>query len=812
MTSPIRVPASGPQPASVLVVGEAPGADDEWKLAPFMGGSGQELTRMLHEAGLIRTDMRLTNVCQYRPDRNDLTTLLETTKAKASKKGLTQFRCGKFHDQIIAEGIQALREEIAATRPSLIVALGETALWALTGESGVTNWRGSLLDLHPDMVAEGHPQPQVLPTYNPAAIMRMWDWRSIAVRDLQRAAAYLEHPEKYQYPLYQFAIRPTISGTVTTLRALLNDLEKGELRLACDIETIARNIACVGLAWSRLDAICIPFMDKGGAPYWNEDEEVFVYGLLKEVLTHPNAYIVGQNFNYDKQHFAKHWGYPPRLRFDTMLAQHTLYPGLPKALDFISSMYCHYHRYWKDELKEYHKMPDDVHQFWTYNCLAGDTKILLSTGEYKKLQDVQVGDTLYAFEETGSDARYARRMRLAIVTNKWQSYKPVFRYSFSDGTYLDATEDHKIISSSGKHSRSEFIWKEFRDLCVGDLVVSCGTPWSVGTEYDDAWFAGILDGEGTVGFANTDGKCYPRIGFSQKSGRVLTRALAVLARHNFSVRISEKSGVTYVDINGGLAEQLRLLGTFVTSRLLHNFREASAKQGLSGFAGLSRPTLLCVTPLGEMPVYDISTTQGTFIANGVIVHNCKDCVITWESSVALEGLLDHANLREQFDFQMTMAQHVFNTMLLGVRIDQRRRSDVAAELMIAISDREALINQVVGFPLNVGSPKQMKEFFYDELGFDPIIHRKTKKPTLDDDALTKLGKKNPILAPLVELIAEKRSLGVFLSTFCLMPLDSDGRMRTSYNVAGTETFRFNSGENAFGNGGNLQNIPKGEEE
>jgi DNA polymerase I-like protein with 3'-5' exonuclease and polymerase domains len=106
----------------------------------------------------------------------------------------------------------------------------------------------------------------------------------------------------------------------------------------------------------------------------------------------------------------------------------------------------------------------------------------------------------------------------------------------------------------------------------------------------------------------------------------------------------------------------------------------------------------------------------------------------------------------------------------------------------------------------------MKEFFYDDLGVQVVLHRKTKKPTLDDEALQKIGKKNPLLQPLLDLIAEKRSLGVFLSTFCLMPLDSDMRMRTYYNVAGTETFRLNSGENAFGSGGNLQNIPKGEEE
>lgn len=550
----LKVPSSGPCPADVMIVGEAPGADEEIKRAPFVGMSGKELDRMLHEVGFIRADMRVANVCRYRPPGNDISHFIETARSKAVAKGMTHFWKGKYFNDLVEEGREELRKEIAEVRPKMIIALGETALWALCGVSGITSWRGSLLNLHEDM---GDTSIVVIPTYHPAAILRMWDWRAIAVRDLKRASDYIANPSAYSYPPYAFSIRPTLTGVTQTLQSLLSDLSKGSVRIACDIETIARHIACVGIAWSELEAICIPFIDAGGKDYWNEDEEVHVYGLLKKVLTHPNAFVIGQNFNYDRQHFAKHWGYSPNLRFDTMLAQHVLFPGLPKSLDFLSSMYCRWHRYWKDELKEYHKMPSDVHQFWSYNA--------------------------------------------------------------------------------------------------------------------------------------------------------------------------------------------------------------------------------------------------------------KDCVITWEVANVLDGLIDGANLREQFNFQMRMNEHVFRTMLRGIKVDVARRSKVANELMEAIGARERLIHQIVGEELNVGSPKQMKEFFYDSLGFQPILHRKTKKPTLDDDALRRLTAKNPIIAPLVELITEKRSLGVFLSTFCLMPLDSDLRMRTSYNVAGTETFRFSSGENAFGSGGNLQNIPKGDE-
>jgi hypothetical protein len=55
-----------------------------------------------------------------------------------------------------------------------------------------------------------------------------------------------------------------------------------------------------------------------------------------------------------------------------------------------------------------------------------------------------------------------------------------------------------------------------------------------------------------------------------------------------------------------------------------------------------------------------------------------------------------------------------------------------------------------------------------------------------------------------------RSIGVFVSTFMDSRLDDDGRMRSSFNIAGPETYRLSSSQNPFGNGMNLQNVPTGD--
>jgi DNA polymerase-1 len=106
----------------------------------------------------------------------------------------------------------------------------------------------------------------------------------------------------------------------------------------------------------------------------------------------------------------------------------------------------------------------------------------------------------------------------------------------------------------------------------------------------------------------------------------------------------------------------------------------------------------------------------------------------------------------------------------------------------------------------------MTDFFYRELAQKEIRSRKSKGLTVDDAALEKIGQREPLLLPLLDRIAELRSLGVFRSTFLEAPTDIDDRMRCSFNIPGTATYRFSSSQNAFDSGMNLQNLPVGDEE
>lgn len=370
---PLKTRPDGPKNAKIMIVGEAPGVEEERQGVPFVGSSGEELTRMLHEAGIARTECFLTNVCKYRPFNNEIWRFFEDAKSATS---------GTFRNPnaLVREGLAELHAEIHSVRPNVIVAFGNTALWALqdrpSAKAGIGSWRGSELYLSnriPTVAAPVLHRAVVVPTYHPAAILRQWAWRQIVVRDLKaRVSKYVNDPT-LRPPSYNFTIRPSFTQVMECLERLSAECRERQSlgrkrKLAVDIETRQGHLACVGLGWSNTDALCIPFMCvERPEGYWAFEEELAIMLKLGELLTAPGVSVVGQNFLYDAQYFAYHFGFLPRVQGDTMFMQHVCYAGMQKGLDFLSSMYCTFHQYWKDDGKTWNpKVPEE--QLWAYNC------------------------------------------------------------------------------------------------------------------------------------------------------------------------------------------------------------------------------------------------------------------------------------------------------------------------------------------------------------------------------------------------------------------------------------------------------------
>lgn len=193
------------------------------------------------------------------------------------------------------------------------------------------------------------------------------------------------------------------------------------------------------------------------------------------------------------------------------------------------------------------------------------------------------------------------------------------------------------------------------------------------------------------------------------------------------------------------------------------------------------------------------------------LYNCTDAMRTFAIAEVLEHVVRSLGMEKVNTFQQALTHAVLKTMDKGIAVDHQERALFAVQLTEEIAQREQWMETVTGDKLNIKSPKQMADFFYRQMGQKPILNRKTHTVTCNDEALTKIAQREPILLPITRKIAELRSLGVFHSTFVQAPLDADGRIRTSFNVCGTEGYRFSSSKNAFGGGMNFQNIPSGGE-
>lgn len=557
----------GPYDAEVVLVGEAWGAEEARAQLPFVGQSGQELQRMLNESGLSPSRILFTNVVNARPEANDFTAFL----APRADKDHVLLRGVRARRQLV-EGHKALLQLISQCNPKLVIGAGNVPLWALTSHgtskfSGIMNWRGS--QTYTEEI-DGTRYPY-LPIAHPAAVLRAWDLRPITIHDLKaRAARFLNGELDWAPPNLASTPSPDFGTACAWLdRARhLADRDSHRYKLAVDLETYARKwVACIGFA-DATEEICIPFFyfDGGGklAQVYTEDQEVILCQKIRDVLRHPRVGVIGQNWTYDYQ-FIRRWlgiSVPPQE--DTMIMHHLCWPGTPKGLDYLASLYCDHYCYWKNESQEWDtKMGHEA--LWLYNC-----------------KDVRATyDCAHVLRE--SITKLGLSEQLAFQMDQWR-----LAQSMSDrGIAVDSTR-----------------WAKMR----GELTNA----------------AGYLEG-------------------------------------------------------------------FLLDVMPENTR----------FTAAGRP---------------------------------------WYTS-----------------------------------------------------------------------PKLTMDIFYRQLGLPEVRHKKTKQPTVGGDALGELKKKAPWLSPVFAALEHLRSIKVFSSHFIETKLSPDKRLRCTFYVGGTDTFRWSSSANSFDEGTNLQNIPKGDE-
>lgn len=331
----LRVPAQAPNriPARIVFVGEAPSNEELEQGKPFVGPAGRIFNSILRVAGMNRAEFGVTNVFDEKLPENSIKHWVVPSKeAKAAKIDTIPPIAGGYLHPDHRGHLDRLAREIKEWQPNVIVPLGGTALWAFTGQTGITSYRGTVM---PATLLT--PGAKLVPSFHPQAVQYQWKLFTVVVRDFLKAYQEANRGPEIIYPERRLYIEPTLADLVAWEPLLVNtDL------LSVDVETYADQITCISFAPSVRDAYVIPFFDKRNVDrnYWRTVfDEATAWKFVRRVLASPVPKL-GQNFTYDTYRLLGKYHIAPRnYLHDTRLLHHAIYPELPKDLGFMGSSY-----------------------------------------------------------------------------------------------------------------------------------------------------------------------------------------------------------------------------------------------------------------------------------------------------------------------------------------------------------------------------------------------------------------------------------------------------------------------------------------
>lgn len=351
----------------IAFIGEAWGEQEARLQSPFVGAAGQELARMLHGAGYscafvpynFNSSVRmlnywgkfpfpLLNVFNERPPENNVEFFY-------TREPSSNFNPRRFDNRIhylkpeYESHVITLHETLLTLEPNVIVALGNTALWALGLPATISKLRGNVVE-------SGF--GKVLPTYHPASVLRNWSQRIVTILDLHKALRESESPTISTLPR-EIWTRPSIEDCYNWWELYG---AKAEL-LGFDIETVLnRQISEISFASDSTHALHLPFFYKENRQYinWWPDAatEVKAWKFVKMVLE-SDVPKIGQNcIQYDCYWLLKEMNIAVKnVQHDTMQLSHAWALELEKSLGFLGSIFLD-ERSWKGIRHETSKQND----------------------------------------------------------------------------------------------------------------------------------------------------------------------------------------------------------------------------------------------------------------------------------------------------------------------------------------------------------------------------------------------------------------------------------------------------------------------
>ena len=295
----------GPSPCHVMVIGEAPGYQEDQEGRPFVGKAGKLLRELMTYGGIDIDSIYVTNAVKCRPLDN---------RAPSQKEIKA---CSKH-----------LKAEIHKVKPKHIIVLGASSLKALLNKSGISKMRGQTIDK--DGISYHL-------TLHPAGLFRQPQQEPYVRADFARFGKII----RGELETLGDSLRWTLVDTPAKLRKCISSLVKADV-VTYDIETPGfspraadARLFVLGLAEKDKQWV-IPF-SYPGSPFNDKGIQRKIIKMLSVALE--DTRLIAHNAKFDDKYSKHLFGWCPGHTFDTMLASHLLDENSRHGLKPLSEMF-----------------------------------------------------------------------------------------------------------------------------------------------------------------------------------------------------------------------------------------------------------------------------------------------------------------------------------------------------------------------------------------------------------------------------------------------------------------------------------------
>jgi len=190
--------------------------------------------------------------------------------------------------------------------------------------------------------------------------------------------------------------------------------------------------------------------------------------------------------------------------------------------------------------------------------------------------------------------------------------------------------------------------------------------------------------------------------------------------------------------------------------------------------------------------------------NDFWIYNAKDSAVCLEALPRIKSDLEMISNLESYQVQCKLVKPLIYIQERGIKMDTAGLKVESERVKEKVELLTQQLKEVSGYDINPGSSQQVQNYFYKIKGEKPYLNRQTGKPTADKNAIKRLSRKGYEEARIIQ---EINTLAYMKSHFLDVTLDTDNRLRCSFNPVGTESGRLSSSETIFGTGTNMQNLP-----